>query len=376
MGLERIARIDAPDTSEGSFGTATKLYGNTLIVSSYTSGITTLQQGYVYIYQRGNDGNWTLKQSIRGTDVCTLPATDVVNFGGQVDIYENYAAISSVPDGGSGDEGQVHILVRGNDAIWRLQQTLEGDSPDDNFGFGLSLSGNNLLVGAPAGENGFGAAYWFVRGNDGIYNRVRKITGPANGSQFGGIALSISGNSAIVPAGGFNATGRIYFYARDNNGDWEETATIDGTDQTPGLGGTGAYIYKNFAVAGTAQGNPGGLTDAGAFVTFTRDNSGTWSVKDTIFGTVENQNLGNTVGLYGNYVTSISRINPEDTANEAMFQLYRRNAEGNLDLLYSEGIDTATTPIIGGADTSDIHGNYFALGCPDVSELLIYQNKN
>lgn len=376
MGLERIATIDAPDTSVSGFGGVTKIYGNTMVVASGGNG--TPAQSFVYVYQRSNDGTWNLKQTIRATDVTDKSGTGVL-FGVNLDIYENYIVIGQGNQGLTpAVPGEAHIFVRGNDGTWTLKQTLQGDDTSDQFGFGVSLSGNNLLVGAlaggAAGGAGNGAAYWYTRGNDGTYTRVYKRLAPSGTSQFGGINVSLSGNYASVGAPGAG-NGAIYFYYKGNDGNWTEISGIDGTADLVLSGGY--YMYKNFAVSGGSQGGGGD----GSVGLFTRNNSGEWLLKNTVRGEDSGgvQNLGSSFGIYGNFVYAISNQDPDD-ATSSLISLYSRNAEGNLDLVDSARVPQAAT--VNGTDSSDIYGNYIVLGgtlSPGGAgggQVFVYQYKN
>ena len=377
MGLERIATINEPSFVQpgdgGNFGRVVKMHGNTMVISGTDITATPAAQARVFFYQRGNDGTWSLKQTVLGSDL--TDQAGAVQFGAQLAICENYVAIGQANNGTTLNvPGVVYIFVRGNDGTWTLKQTFTGDENNDQFGFGLSMSGNNLLIGAPSGGGGQeGAVYFYVRGNDGVYSRLRKIIGPAASSEFGGISLGISGNFATIGASAFGGAGRIYFYTRDNNGDWEQIAFDDGTAAS-GLGSVGVHNHGNYAIAATAA---GGVNGAGYFRTYIRNNSGELRVTseidtpDTTLGT-------GPVGIYGNFAYSLYPQDPDDNTN-SLINFYVRDAEGNLTLKDTASVIAADS-IADQNNSSDIYGTYIAVGGPAANTLLgivhVYQYKN
>ena len=374
MRLERIAIVPAPSTAVAQFGVVTAVYGNTMVVSALNIGISDETECFVYFYQRNNGGTWELKQTVAATDV--TDKTGVIAFGTSLAIYENYVVIGQ--SNTNTDPGEVHIFIRGNDGTWTFKETLTGDDNDDKYGAACSIYGNNLLVGAYQGTNAAaaqtGAAYWYCRGNDGTFKRVYKRLGEDNTSQYGGRNVSLSGNYAAVSANaldtpGRTASGRIYLYTRDNNGDWEEVGTDDGTANNMFFGISGVNVYKNFVVTSSNQAGGG----AGILVTGNRNNSGEWKRAHVIEGSSGAEALGGASGLYGNFVYSITGQDPADN-NNCLLTLYNRDSEGNLEV-----IGTATFPTTAATINpwgSDIHGNYIVVGAEQDQEVFVYQYKN
>jgi hypothetical protein len=105
----------------------------------------------------------------------------------------------------------------------------------DSFGFSIAVSGDTVVVGAPAGPGAAstdqGAAYVFVKPMDGWASMTEtvKLTASdgAAGDQFGS-AVAISANTVVVGAAGDNNfQGAAYVFVKPPTG-WTSTSLYDG----------------------------------------------------------------------------------------------------------------------------------------------------
>lgn len=94
--------------------------------------------------------------------------------------------------------------------------TASDGAAGDNFGVGVAISGDTLVVGAFADDAGAGSAYVYTR-TGGVWTQQAKLTA-ADGvdeDQFG-ISVAVSGDTAVVGAYGDDATalnsGSAYVY--------------------------------------------------------------------------------------------------------------------------------------------------------------------
>ena len=153
-----------------------------------------------------------------------------------------------------------------------LLQTFINPTPadDDIFGHSVSVSGDNVLVGAPldnTGANDAGAAYLF---NTTTGTLLQTFTSPipANNDQFGG-SVSLSGDKALVGAqfdntGAINAGAAYLFNA--TTGTLLQTFTSPTPSTTDTFGGSVSVSGDNVLV-GTG-GDDTGANDAGAAYMF------------------------------------------------------------------------------------------------------------
>ena len=109
-----------------------------------------------------------------------------------------------------GAAGHQDLLIHVNDAAqgpitidpWVQEAELFANNGQsgDAFGWSCAISGNTLVVGAPTGDNGQGAAYVFT-GSGASWTQVAELT--AQGGQQGdwfGISVALSGNTIVVGA--------------------------------------------------------------------------------------------------------------------------------------------------------------------------------
>jgi hypothetical protein len=122
------------------------------------------------------------------------------------------------------DAGSAYIFIRsGNSWIEQAKLTASDGAADDRFGIQVAIDGDTVLVGARlddnAGGNDAGSAYVFKR-NGTVWTQTAKLTASdaAAGDEFGH-GLTLSGDTAIVGAylddhaGGVDA-GSAYVFTR------------------------------------------------------------------------------------------------------------------------------------------------------------------
>ena len=155
----------------------------------------------------------------------------------------------------------------------------------DAFGSTLAMSGETLIVGAPA-EDGdgsnpannasddAGAAYVFLRsGTLWIQQAILKSPTPMAGEGFG-CAVAISHQAAVV-----GASGAAYVFVRDGAGRWSHQATLSGDDAAEGDSfGWAVGIDSETIVVGAHSTSSGG---SGAAYVFVRSGA-SWSMQSRL----------------------------------------------------------------------------------------------
>ena len=302
-----VERIDPPaDFSSTGFGAALAVQDGTLLVgadaTSATKGLPALQAA---IFARARQG-WTFKQPVQspvsvaddGFGVAVAISGDLIAVGAdrdseggnergavhifRPDISRQLQLIAKLrPDGtgkgtagarfgkslsaangrlavgapgsplGSTLAGRVYLFNAiqqnlGNRSIVTSSNAAAGDQ----FGRSVSLSGNNLLTGAPGEQSNAGAAYLYN-----VQNTTREIEirpgGLAANEQFGR-AVSLFGNQLIIGAPGAGGTtkgtgaaGSAFNF--EISGDQVQGGSIDG-----GGGGTGIFSSGSSGEFGAA----------------------------------------------------------------------------------------------------------------------------
>jgi len=140
--------------------------------------------------------------------------------------------------------GAAYIYQRSSGA-WTLVQKLVPNDRHKNQHFGIAVAisgGHTALIGAGGGfTNGVanaGAAYFFVKGQGGVWQQAQKVNAPTPeiGANFGGnsgmVALDAAGDTAVIgswrePAGGpLRQSGAAYVYRRQGFTAWQMVQRI------------------------------------------------------------------------------------------------------------------------------------------------------
>lgn len=168
-----------------------------------------------------------------------------------------------------------------------LVKIAAADAADfDSLGLAVALDGDRALVGAPGVDGGGdnrGAAYLFVASQGGADNwgLVKKLVpdDPADDDIFG-IAVGLSGDFAVVGAGGADGAGTdegaAYIFYRDQGGpdNWGLVKKLVAADADDGDGFGFAVAIDGDTVIVGADGADGTGTDQGAAYVFSRDYGG------------------------------------------------------------------------------------------------------
>ena len=150
-------------------------------------------------------------------------------FGSAVAISGNYAAVGAadISGGQISNSGEcVYVFEKINGSWVQKQKLFPSDKVSGNdFGHAVSISGNNIIVGAPRSDNAAGAAYIFERNANGVWVEIKKLVAndPSAGDNFG-YSVSVSGNNFVVGAPydaeddqgshSLSNAGSVYFFSR------------------------------------------------------------------------------------------------------------------------------------------------------------------
>lgn len=216
----------------------------------------------------------------------------------------NASAAGSVGFGGWGDCSVQNI------SSFNPAAAMDGIT-GDYFGRSVAIAGNFAIIGAPLDNNSFipdqGSAYiFFYNGINWVQQQKLLASDGAANDQFG-IAVSISGNYAVVgahlddnAANTDQGSAYIFFY---NGTTWTQVQKIDHT--TGGLGdrfGHSVCIKGNIVIIGAPYDDIGvdaqqGSADVYAF------NGSSWLLKERLVATdgLPNDLFGYSVTVEGNY---------------------------------------------------------------------------
>ncbi len=192
-------------------------------------------------------------------------------FGSAVAISGDWAMVSA--PNYSGRSGSVYVFRReGSD--WSQVEQLPGNNTQQGAAFGtsISVSGDEMFIGAAGANGGIGGVSiyslsddaWVAAGGLAPFDGQR-------GSGFGS-SVVVDGNAALVGAPGAGGrAGRIYRFSRDAQGRWTDASK---------LGAAGMSAGDRFATTMSADGDtvvvglPGDDFGAGTAVVMTRSDFG------------------------------------------------------------------------------------------------------
>ena len=189
------------------------------------------------------------------------------------------------------------------------RQLAELAGPDgrgyDWFGSSVAVSGNTIVVGAPAvaaASSGVGRAYVFTKTATG-WHRSGELEGPGTGTHdWFGDAVAVSGGTIVVGAPSVSVLtagfGRAYVFTKTATG-WHQSGELEGRDTTPGdLFGVSVAISGRTIVVGA----PSHAAKAGAAYVFMNAGADWRPVELKGHDTVAKDDFGDAVAISGSTV--------------------------------------------------------------------------
>jgi hypothetical protein len=209
---QKLVASDAAESDRA--GWAVAISGHTAVVGAICDSDAGLCSGSAYVFVR-SAGAWTQQQKLTASDASLND-----QFGSSVAISGDTALVGSIyDDDTAANSGSAYVFVR-NGKVWSQQQklTVSDAAADDNFGLAVSVSGDTAVVGAPFHDgrgSDSGSAYVFER-NGNVWSQRQELTASdgAAGDLFGR-SVSISAKTVVVGAvADDTSTGSAYVYSR------------------------------------------------------------------------------------------------------------------------------------------------------------------
>lgn len=225
----QAAKLLASDRAGGdAFGRTAAMDGDLAVIGAPYDDDRGQDSGSAYIFERVA-GVWTQVAKLTASDGAAYDG-----FGSAVAISAQSVLVGAPYDDAVGhDSGSAYVFVRVG-GVWVQQAKLLGGdgAADDYFGFGVGLSGDLAVIGAPYDDIGgvdSGSAYVFARVG-GVWGQSAKLA-PAFGAaeDYFGRSVGMDGDFVIAGAHqddtlGENA-GCGYIFERDG-GAWVERAKL------------------------------------------------------------------------------------------------------------------------------------------------------
>ncbi len=292
---QRLTAFDPNDGAE--FGGGAKFSNDYLVVAAGRADVGGLQRtGALYVYDYQNN-NWEYSSKLVASD---MSGDAKLGMNPTSLTAENNTIIAGAP-GDNAWTGSAYVFTR-NGNVWQETQKILSPSPQasDVFGIGVSVSGDYLAVGASEVDSRKGAVYIYLRDVNGVWNYVQTlVASDGTNNSFFGTSVSLSGDQLVVGAYGANSEeGAAYVFEKNSQGEWIEVQKLLGNPASePAQFGWSTDIQPNY-ISVSAPHIFG--FDAGEIYFYKREANGVWVEDQIILGndTVGEDFYGWSVAMY------------------------------------------------------------------------------
>jgi len=242
------------------FGSSLAKQGDTLLVGApaYSYSDSGQLEGAVHVFGRHGD-SWSEDQ------VPALDAPYIFAAGYSVALDGEFAIVGAPPKSGQlGITGRA-IILRYDGSQWSDIQTVKAydAQPDNNFGYGVGISGDWIAVGTPA--DNVGPTHTHLAGSVGLFHRDADQWNlnttlfedtPREGDHFG-YSVALIEDALLIGSPysddythtGIQASGRAYLYRHLDS--WYEEQTLAPSDESDfGLFGLSVHLDDGLALVG------------------------------------------------------------------------------------------------------------------------------
>jgi hypothetical protein len=316
-------------TTYDDFGRAIAMSGNYIIVGAQKHDAEGENSGAAYIYERSVNG-WSQVAKLTPPE----PQLDE-RFGISVSIQGNVAIVGANGNDSNGENsGAAYLFTLEPNVVgveeWRFTKKLVASdgAAGDNFGFSVSIYGNQAVVGAVWANDRGGSAYVFIN-QGGTWTTQGKFMGEKPDDQFGW-SVSIYEDTIAVGAIKFDDRtvsigpmtreimdrGSVNVYVKDENGSWYRQARLEPSDGKEGDHfGRSIGLHKDWLIVSAPFSDEMG-EDSGAAYIYQRESSvSDWLLQAKVLPTQEPMSLsefGFSVAVSNeNFVVSSKYSNPE-----------------------------------------------------------------
>ena len=300
------AKLLASDGEGGDqFGHSVSISGDTIVMGAPFDNDNDSNSGSAYIFTRSGTV-WNEEAKLIAPDGA---AGD--RFGISVSLSGDTVVVgASLDDEKGGDSGSVYVFTRSGTSWMEEAKLLALDGLElDRFGISVSISGDNILVGANGDDNKgpeSGSAYIFTRSGGFWSQEARLLATDGSTNDRFGISVSLSGRTALVGANGDDDKGSVsgsaYIFSRSETG-WSQEAKLLASDGANNdRFGTSVSVSGNITVVGANSDDDNGSASGSAYV-FTRSgNNWNQEAKLLAFDGTANDQFGFSVSISGDMV--------------------------------------------------------------------------
>ncbi|SPD74472.1 exported hypothetical protein [uncultured Desulfobacterium sp.] len=347
-------KLKADDAASlDNFGRAVAISGDYAIVGAPLDDVAgKSDSGSAYIYKR-EGAAWIKQTKLVSSDAA---ATDY--FGYSVSISGDYAIVGAYLDDDGGSSSGSAYIFRRNDSTWVEEAKLTAGDAEafDYFGYSVSISGDYAIVGAYLEDNDTysdaGAAYIFKRVGETWVEQAKLKAVDAGYQDYFGYSVSISGDNLIVGASQagleWYEKGAAYVFTRQNEA-WIQQAKLNASDgRRWDYFGFSVSISEDFALIGAYADDDSAMSDFGSAYVFRRDDS-TWveEAKLTAGDAAYGDYFGYSVSITGNYAVVGAYRNDDNGADSGSAYIYTRKNEAWIEHAKLNASDAAASDWFG-----------------------------
>ena len=287
---------------------------------------------------------------IRSSSTILQTTKLVANDGAMDDQFGRSVAISGdlVVVGAAGDDdqgglsGSAYVFARnqGGPNAWGqiAKLTANDGTVGDSFGLSVSVSGDLVVVGAPA-DNNSGSAYVFARNQSGpnAWGQVAKLTtNDVVANDAFGTSVSISNDQVVVGAsrGHISNTGSAYVFARNQGGSnaWGQVAKLIANDGMAGdFFGVAVSISGDQIIVGAPDNDDQGNNSGSAYI-FARNQGGpdAWGQVAKLLASdgAANDHFANAVSISSDQVVVGAALDSDQGSSSGSAYIFARNQGG------------------------------------------------
>jgi hypothetical protein len=274
--------------------------------------------GSIYIYNKDVTSDTSLGSfgPVAGED-----------YGSSVAISENYIVVGAPAR--NSNEGAIYIYEKTGANSWTAYSenpiTADSGSSNDFFGTSVATNDTSIIVGAIGDKDRKGTVYIFQKDSETEeWEQTQKLfsSDGESGDEFGG-SISVSGNELVVGARFKDSStdvnsGAAYIFKYVNN--WSEIGKLVGIDEDDYEGnrfGQSVYINEDYIIVGSPKARGTGVADI-----FYKKRS--WEHLKKILGddSASSDDFGNSVSISGSFAIIGSLENSEFVSDGGAAYIY------------------------------------------------------
>lgn len=278
----REAELIAHDGQVGDMlGVSVDISGNRVVAGAWFENHAGTNSGAAYIFEHDGDA-WVQTTKLVANDGAAQDS-----FGRRCAIEENVCVITAPLDDDNGaSSGSAYVFQY--DGTWfQLQKlTAKSGSGDDQFGLGLAMDGERIVIGAPWANNGQGRAHVFDR-RDVMFFETAVLEDP-NGAAMDNFSFGVGVDGDLIAIGSYldddvgEDSGSVFMFGDSLTG-WNiiQQLTPEGKTRAGDQFGVSIAVRDSVMMVGNRFGDLS--TDPVGSVTAHESIDGMWHLKSTLF---------------------------------------------------------------------------------------------